>query len=84
MSEFIDAEERLLAEIRKALQVLDPDTLADLQTQAIRRGRTLEEQVIYELAAHRGMVPIDPGDEVTAEFARLYRRMTQKKLLSDG
>jgi hypothetical protein len=84
MSEFIDADERFLAEIRSALQRLNPESLADLQIRAIRHGRTLEEQAVYKLAAHHGLVPVDPDDRDTAEFARLHRRMTQKKLLSDG
>lgn len=78
-----DPTDRLVAAIRDALARLDPDSLADLHVQAIRQGRTLEEQAVYRLAAHRGMVPIDPGDRDAADFAMLHRRMTQNKRVGE-
>lgn len=78
------ANKTILAAIREALASLDADSLTTLKAQAIRHGRTLEEQAWYKLAAHRGLVPVDPGDRDTAEFAMLHWRMTHGKLLSDG
>jgi len=56
---------------------LSEDVIEDLTERGKLRGRTLEEQIRYELEVNHGLRPPDPGDTEQAEFARLHQRMTK-------
>jgi hypothetical protein len=52
---------------------LDSETLAHYQGRANQAGRTLEEQLIYELSVNHGLAAPDIGDHEALERARVWR-----------
>lgn len=48
---------------------LDKETIEHYEARAAAAGRTLNDQIIYELNVHRGLVEPDPGD-LEAEWSR--------------
>ena len=60
---------------------LDQESYEHFANRAERAGRTLEEQIVYELQVNRGLRPPDPGDDEAGDRRRLFQRMfTQRPL----
>lgn len=60
---------------------LDADTVAHYGRRAQAAGRTLEEQILYELEVnHRFRLP-DPGDTEAAHRRNLFQRIHQRRIL---
>jgi hypothetical protein len=54
---------------------LDEETLAHCEARAQASGRTLEEQINYELRVNHELSPPDPGDQEAAQRGELFSRM---------
>ena len=61
---------------------IDEETYRFVEARGIRAGRTVSEQLAYELLLNRGMVPADPWDAVGRERARLMRRILEQRPLT--
>ena len=60
---------------------LDAETLAHYEARAQASGRTLEEQILYELKVDHGFTVPDPGDVEATQRGQLFRRMFQGHIL---
>jgi len=60
---------------------LDAQTMAHYERRAQAAGRTLDEQLVYELEVNHGLRVPDPGDTEATEWAQLFRRMTTHRVL---
>lgn len=69
-------DEDFLREVQKTIDDFDEQVREDLKIKALQRGRTVLEQVLYEIRAIHGLCPVDEGDTRIADLARLERRMS--------
>ena len=60
---------------------LDDEGWAYYQRRAEAAGRTLEEQLRYELAVLRGNILPDPGDTEATQFGQMFRRMHSGRIV---
>ena len=60
---------------------LDEETVAHYQQRAEAAGRTLEEQIIYELNVGHGLAVPDPGDSEATQRSQIFRRMSKGRML---
>ncbi|MEO6112126.1 MAG: hypothetical protein ABIQ24_09915 [Nitrospiraceae bacterium] len=57
------------------------ETAAHLARREETTGRTLKEQMRYELEVIHGCALPDPGDFDATQFGQLFRRMVQRRIL---
>jgi hypothetical protein len=60
---------------------LDEETMAHYEQRAESAGRTLAEQIRYELEVIHGSAVPDPGDREATQHGQLFRRMVQGRIL---
>ena len=60
---------------------LDEATAAHYAQRAAAAGRTLEEQILYELKVDHGFTAPDPGDSEATQRGQLFRRMFKGRVL---
>jgi hypothetical protein len=60
---------------------LNAETMAHYAQRAAAVGRTVEDQLRYELKVHLGLALPDPGDRAATQHGQLFRRMSQGRIL---
>jgi hypothetical protein len=60
---------------------LSAEKAAHYEQRAEAAGRTLEDQLRYELETYFGLALPDPGDVEAAQRSQLFRRMSQGRIL---
>ena len=72
-----EPEERELVNV-----TLDAETLAHYAARAQASGRTLEDQILYELEVNHGLTMPDPGDVEATQRGQVFRRIFAKTPLN--
>jgi hypothetical protein len=60
---------------------LDAETMAHYEQRAESAGRTLEEQLRYEIEVNHGATMPAPGDAEATQRGQLFRRMFSGRIL---
>ena len=60
---------------------LDAKAVAHYARRAAAAGRTLEEQILYELKVDHGFTVPDPGDVEATQRGHMFQRMVRGRIL---